>query len=175
ASGESMNSSFIGGVLMLYFGWMLVGGASEWAPLADPWSAVLGVLWAMALAALQTVPWARFARRCRAARPLRSTALHAFVAHVGVGVMAVILLGMIDEGFPARPRPSIGGMQIEALWVESDVPGDGPLAFSILTYAAASTVVAVIAGAVALRAWGRAGPQTTRDLLRLGRTRRASA
>ncbi|HEY7769414.1 hypothetical protein [Longimicrobium sp.] len=169
-----MNSSFIGGVLLLYFGWMLVCGASQWAPLPEPWSGVLNMLWAAVLVVLQTVPWARFTRRCRAARPLQSTALHAFVAHVGVGAMAVILWDMIDKSFPARPEPSIGGMPIELLWVESDVPGYGLLSLYILTYAAASTVVAVVAGAVALRAWGRAGPQTARDLLRLGRTRRAS-
>lgn len=152
-----MNTSVVGGVVILFAGWMLLGGAGEWLALPGPWNDRLNALWLLLLLPLHIIPWSQFARRNTGPRPLVSTAAHAFITHVVVGVIAVILWGMVDQVFPARPKPTIGVMQFEPLWVEDATPGYGALIATILAYAAASTALAVAAGWVARRASSRRG------------------
>ena len=98
-----MRWTYIGGVLLLYGGWMMIGAISEHFPLRGLWNDALMILWLAMLLLIQTIPWARFARRIPGRHPLSSTALHALIASALAGGVASALSPALDAPFPAPP------------------------------------------------------------------------
>lgn len=165
---ERADSLFVAGVVLLHFAWGAAVTAFAYARVPE-WTTPIG---ALALLAIQTIPWARFARRRPGTHPRRDTALHAAVAYACIGAIGTILLPLFEGA--ARPAPGEGlNFSIEPLALWMPEYGYGELAWGIVLYTAVSTAWAVGAASVALRVAGRIEPADPWHALRFGGRARA--
>jgi hypothetical protein len=160
---ERADPLFVAGVVLLHSAWGATATALAYTRVPE-W---IGPVGALALLAIHTIPWARFARRRPGTHPRLDTALHAAVAYACIGAIGTILLPLFEGA--ARPAPGEGlNFSIEplALWMHEYSYGE--LAGGIALYTAVSTAWAVGAAMVALRVAGRIEPADPRRAPRFG-------